>query len=222
MAADDETATPAQAELAARDEVDKNDTKKKLSKGNRYALIGMGLAAVAIVIYLMNRNKSSAAATTTTGTTAATASPQPIILSGSGSGSSGSGSGYGQQNNTMLQQLESGQTSEQASLANLSSGQATEQTALAGLSNSGSSSSGSGGSNTGTSSTTTSSTTSTSGTTSVPTEQQAMSGWSYAGAAAEQQAYASGHNIQIGQVVYNPNGTYANVQSNGTLGPWQG
>ena len=220
MAADDETATPAQAELAARDEVDKNDTKKKLSKGNRYALIGMGLAAVAIVIYLMNRNKSSAAATTTTGTTAATASPQPIILSGSGSGSSGSG--YGQQNNAMLQQLESGQTSEQASLANLSSGQATEQASLAGLSNSGSSSSGSGGSNTGTSSTTTSSTTSTSGTTSVPTEQQAMSGWGYAGASAEQQAYASGHNIQIGQVVYNPNGTYANVQSNGSLGPWQG
>ena len=220
MAADDETATPAQAELAARDEVDKKDTQKKLSKGNKYALIGMGLAAVAIVIYLMNRNKSSAAATTTTGTTAATASPQPIILSGSGSGSSGSG--YGQQNNAMLQQLESGQTSEQASLANLSSGQATEQTALAGLSNSGSSSSGSGGSNTGTSSTTTSSTTSTSGTTSVPTEQQAMSGWSYAGAGAEQQAYASGHNIQIGQVVYNPNGTYANVQSNGSLGPWQG
>ena len=221
MAADDETATPAQAELAARDEVDKKDTQKKLSKGNKYALIGMGLAAVAIVIYLMNKNKSSAAAATTTGTTA-TVAPQPIILSGSGSGSSGSGSGYGQQNNTMLQQLESGQTSEQASLANLSSGQATEQTALAGLSNSGSSSSGSGGSNTGTSSTTTSSTTSTSGTTSVPTEQQAMSGWSYAGAGAEQQAYASGHNIQIGQVVYNPNGTYANVQSNGSLGPWQG
>lgn len=220
MAADDETATPAQAELAARDEVDKKDTQKKLSKGNKYALIGMGLAAVAIVIYLMNRNKSSAAATTTTGTTAATASPQPIILSGSGSGSSGSG--YGQQNNAMLQQLESGQTSEQASLANLSSGQATEQASLAGLSNSGSSSSGSGGSNTGTSSTTTSSTTSTSGTSSVPTEQQAMSGWGYAGASAEQQAYASGHNIQIGQVVYNPNGTYANVQSNGSLGPWQG